>query len=287
VVTDSAELVSVGVDYVTATQIISGGRTGLQTAASQWLDSERRAGNDVREFASHGYIGLHAGSVAVATNGTRLLVKLGGAEAQAHAKDLIEQADSISRLDLQTTVRIPNVRQSFAESLERRAKQHKLKHSLKYDVDLRRHDRRGKTIYLGARASERLIRVYDKGAESQLPELRDCWRAECEFHKPLSEARAAQVLKMGFDSAWVSQVVQWELSRRGIRWPALLDGAVLEQPSQALRKRSDSAARLSWLSLQVRPTIEKLRAAGLLDHALEALGLLDHKPEGTHNDGTQ
>ena len=285
-VTIDGEIISTGVDYVTATQILSGGRPQLQTLVSRWLASERDAGNDIREFNSHGYHGLAAGSVAAGTNGTRFLVKLAGAEAQAHAADLIEHADSISRLDLQTTVRLTHCPLSFAERIERAALRHKHKHQLKFDVDLRRHDRRGKTVYLGARSSERFIRIYDKGAESRLPELAQCWRAECEFHKPLSMSRATQICKMGFDDAWVSQVVSWELCRRGVRWPQLLDGAVTEQPSQTNRKRTDAAARVAWLRTQVRPTIEKLRGAGFMDQCLDALGITAEELKGWANAST-
>lgn len=286
-VTNEHTIISTGVDYVTATQILNGRTSRLQISAAEWLDSERRAGNDVREFTAHGYSGLHSGSVAVSTNGARLLVKLAGTEAQAHAAELIGQADSVSRLDLQTTVRVDQCPLSFAERMERAALRYKQKHHLKFDVDLRRHDRRGKTVYLGARTSERLIRIYDKGRESQLPELSDCWRAECEFHTPLSWSRASQALTMNFDGAWVSQVVQWECGRRGIRWPAQPDRTVNVQPLETLRKPSSADRRISWLRSQVRPTIERLRDAGYLDQALEALGL-DHGAIGAmdHDSGS-
>lgn len=272
-VPSESKIISVGVDYVTATQITNGRTTDLARAAAEWLDAERRAGNECREFTSHSFSGLWAGCVGVGTNGTRLLVKVGGFEAHTCAEQILRQADSISRLDLQITVRMPSVPLSFAERMERACLRFKHKKSAKFDVDLRRHDRKGKTLYLGSRASERFIRVYDKGKQSQHPDLIDCWRAEVQYSKPQSFTRAHQLLQMSFDKKWIAEVVVYELSRRGLNWGALLDGAVTEQPSETFRRRSDFARALSWLNTQVRPTVDKLIDAGMEEQVLEALNL--------------
>lgn len=266
-------IVSTGVDYVTATQQTNGGSTELGRLAAQWLADAKRQGNEIREWSSHGYHGLWAGSLGVATNGARLLVKIGGLEAQEHAKEILDHADSISRLDLQSTLRIPNVASTFAERLERQARRFKKKHHANFDIDLRRHDRKGKTLYLGSRTSERFIRIYDKGAESRHPDLRQCWRAEIQYGKPLAGQRAKELLSEDMGQRWVCSVVVYELARRGISWDGLLNGAVTVQPSQALHRQSDCARKLDWLRSQVLPTVLSLIDSGYEDEVRKVLNL--------------
>lgn len=269
----SSEIVSVGVDYVTATKITSGHVTELEERATEWLYDEREAGNDICQFSAHGYSGLRAGGIAVATNGYRLLVKVSGAEAQTYAPTIIQHADSVSRFDVQATVRFSSPTLSFCERMERAAQRHKHKQHLKHQIQLLRNDVTGKTLYLGRRTSERMTRIYDKGAESQLPELAGCWRAETQYGKPLSMSRSAQFLENPSKPEWLLSVICFELVRLGIRWKALLDGSVLEQPTETNRKLTTVDQKLSWLSEQVRPSVEWLRDRGKLQEALSALGV--------------
>lgn len=274
------KLVNINVDWITATCRDGPSIRRLQTQAELWMHDELRAGNECLEWSSHGYAGLSCGSVQLGKRHDGLLVRVTGIDAQLKAPLVVQYASNVSRIDLASTVRLKVGQKWFAESCEREARRHKKKHNLVHQVELRRNTNTGNTVYLGRRISDRFIRVYDKGAESKLEEFSGCWRAECQYNNKLAWSIANDAAREEWDLAWIHNVVQAELERKGVSWFQPLERAP-NNLTQAPKKLPTNSSRLLWLEAQVAPTVQRLIESGMRDEVLRALNLSEGvKPHG-------
>lgn len=133
----------------------------------------------------------------------------------------------------------------------------------------------GDTFYLGSRQSEAYLRLYDYGAAHGTDRLGAAWRFEVEAKGRLATRWAALL-----SSSSVEQI-----AAAGLVYAAFCDRRV-EVPfeASALRGEIDTevesplAAKLEWLSTQVRPTVGRLIELGYLEEVIERLGLRDVIP---------
>jgi len=277
-----SEIVSAGVDYITGSSPGGANAVHLECVGQRWLDEERRAGNDIHEFFTHGYSGLGCGSVQLAKNGKSVFVRLSGREAYDHRAEVAKASSKVSRIDFQVTVRLKREMKSFAERVERSALSYERKHNHDLGVRLLRDSRTGKTVYLGSKRSNRMGRFYDKGAESKLPEFINCWRGEWQFGGTLSTLQAMRLLGVDDTTAAVIRIVHQESKRVGVFWPDVL-GVPLRLAQLLIPPRgpTDSTRRLMWLHAQVKPTVERELALGHRGLVMRALGLLEDNQEVT------
>lgn len=130
----------------------------------------------------------------------------------------------------------------------------------------------GDSTYIGSRSSEQMLRVYDKGAESQEPRYNGSWRWEIEFKGGRSQL-AWRELRGHLDASQsIMETVGGWLAERGI---PIGPGDCGPDCIRVIVTggTSDDPARLDWLAKAVRPTV-----AGLLDRmgkaaVYSALGL--------------
>lgn len=277
------QLIHTGIDWITATTTTTDGRERYDYFGRKWLEEEARSGNDCVEWMGHGYSGLRCGSVQYGRYNDSSLLRVTGLDADVKARPVIAFSTNVSRLDFQSTVRMVQPHETLASKFERKARSFKGKHKKAFEVELRRNDLRGQTLYLGRRQSERFIRIYNKHAESKHPFYERCWRAEVQYSGALAKLRAAQFLDSPADSLLCHETVRLELARRGIPWAHLpkrsrhvLKGVPNTVPTTDER-------RLQWLRSQVRPTIEVLLDHGRLSEVLSALSL-DEEISGGHKD---
>lgn len=267
------QLIQTGVDYVTATTTTTDGRERYDFWAHQWLNEELAAGNECREWSGHGYSGLAAGSVQYGRYGDSTLVRVSGRDADVKARQLIRLATNVSRIDFESTVRLNRDEKGLASHFERRARAHKGKHVKAFEVELRRNDVRGETLYLGRRQSERLLRVYNKHAESKHPFYERCWRAEVQYGGKLAYLRALHWSESPADSMFCHKTVELEMRRRGLPWLRLPERSHLVLKVVPVKMPTTDERSLEWLRSQVRPTVVKLLDHGKLVDVLKALGL--------------
>lgn len=182
----------------------------------------------------------------------------------------------MSRIDFEVTVLNELPSTAFLEGLERSALNYTSTHDSRKQVELRRNNKTGKTLYLGSRYSDRFIRIYDKGKQSKLPELNNFWRAEVEFHRGLAFSQARTLSSYPDEAKYVSVTVNRELSRVGIAWfPISSEPQRVPQALNPQRTQSTNEARKAWLRTQVAPTIKKLRKQTSRTELLELLGLAE------------
>jgi hypothetical protein len=221
-----------------------------------------------------------AGRVRFGRRQDGALVQLSGDFAERYIAQLGPRATNVSRVDMAVTVRPyprrPDLaRDHFDEALEfRQGRPSSARPSLTQDGD------GGSTLYLGDRASNWFLRVYNK--EAECIEARDlegaghyagCWRYELEIKGP-DALRQAQLYpaiddRPGYVQAYVHQWAE----NHGVAPLFPYDGDQKLEPG--FRRRSDRETRLRWLAESVRPAVDWLRESTDRDALIDLLGLSD------------
>ena len=119
------------------------------------------------------------------------------------------------------------------------------------------------------------MRVYDKGQESKSHPPGYRWRIEAELKREYAEAQWKSLLQAPVAETSCYASSQFWAQRCGLSWPLPTSSESLVLQPLPEQIPPDVAASLSWLRLQVRPTVERLVRAGLGAPVLDALGL-DH-----------
>lgn len=239
------------------------------------LRDEVAAGNEESPFRLYDIEGLRCGSVEYGTSYHFDMLRLSSAYAADNWTSVVQQADNVSRLDLEVTVRFTPAHPNLAELVERSLRRFKRQHNTRLEIELRRNDVKGKTLYSGSRKSDRFARLYDKGKETRLPELEGCWRLEQQIQNALALRYAQSLVSLDDpQTAIYSEVARYYRERGaslispGLMGPLELNG--IRTSSNVSRK-----TRREWLRSQVRPHVERERSAGRLIEVLEDLGLGD------------
>jgi len=111
-------------------------------------------------------------------------------------------------------------------------------------------DKPGITAYIGSRESPRVVRVYDKGAESKTRRL---WtRVEIELKKPLAERAAQEIVQFGVVEAFKMEFHDF-IPHTGLSWlddPINARGGELVQPVGRKETNTDL-----WIHETVLPVI--------------------------------
>lgn len=265
------DLVSVGVDYLTASASETKGRKALERIGEWELRKEQSRGNELSTFRLRDFEGLRCGSAEVARSENYSLVRVSSHIAYERWRDIVPMAGNVSRLDVQVTMRLTPHIDNLAERVEALMLRFKKAHNRKYQLQLVRNDVKGKTLYSGSRKSDVMARLYDKGKESKLAELAGCWRGELQ----LSDRPALMKAKQLLDSEAVEDVIVNDVAGYyAARGAVVLDSCRVRRVG-ILRPvfAQNSSDRLSWLKTQVRPYIEREISRGNLSEVLDALGL--------------
>jgi hypothetical protein len=164
-----------------------------------------------------------------------------------------------SRIDLQMTFRVSEgavpseIRDAYEEACD-----HKGVMGRPRAVKMIEERHQPQTVYIGRRASDVFVRIYDKFEESGKEEFRDCIRFEVELKgraaKQLWQRMTSESLGIGF----LMQLLKHILLERGIILPV---DAFAVYPEMTFKKEPSSVeAKLAWMSRQVAPTVKKLVA---------------------------
>lgn len=177
----SPELVHSGCDWLTATAMGGKRSNDLYNAAEFLLHEAIRRGNDKKPWSMSGFHGYKAGGVQCGNRADEVMVRLSGDYAHEYWKEVFDDADNITRFDAQATFRIRGeVGPLIARHFEQAKRLCKGKRRAP-TVSLFSTNNGPSTLYLNRRVSEVFARIYDKGAESGLAQLRGCIRYEVEY----------------------------------------------------------------------------------------------------------
>jgi hypothetical protein len=139
----------------------------------------------------------------------------------------------------------------------------------------------GQTCYVGSRVSDQFGRLYDKGAESEEEASVDpgwVWRYEVEFKsyrakKLAKQMEASAKLEKHVVSSKIGELVSMWFRGRGIVPIYNALGAGVSWVTELEARMTDDEASLNWLTVQVRPSVERLLERGRQAEVFEALGI--------------
>jgi hypothetical protein len=268
-------LVGVGVDWLTATAVETGGYQPMHSAATAIFRTQADEGNEPKPWGMAGFKGWRCGSVEIGRRNDETLVRLSSDSAYLSWRQIAQHANNISRIDLQATVLPIDGPTQTINKHRRDALADSEKTGNKKVVRWIQDNREGYTLYLGNRTSICFGRIYDKYQHSKMDHYRGCVRYEVQYHNKLAVHIASA---LGSDYRTIPRITSYisQFFRgREIR---------LEFPDKnwatysCTRRRSDAEKNLAWLAASVRPTVSRLIALGRGEEVLRALGLIDEQP---------
>lgn len=247
---------------------------------------ERRLGFKNAPFRLMGFEGYAVGRVRCGQRDGAVLLQLSGDLAEQHAAVVAFEADRVSRVDLAVTVQLAQRDPFLGESAYAQASNYRAEHPKSAMPWLVQDDDGGCTAYVGHRASDRFLRIYNKHAESvaagdaeAVTRYERCWRYELECKGGASQPTAICALAVPDRPAHIQQLLHDYCSAHGIepRFPSRGDRVLLP----GFRRRSDYYSRLSWLRKAVNPAILSMLEVGDRGEILDALGLGLERPRDT------
>lgn len=267
----SAEVVEVGIDYLTATQRDPVFRGQLYEVGKVLIEQESESGNRQRPFEWMGYEGVACGSVATGWRSDGVILRLSGRLAAEYGMIVYPLVSNISRLDLQVTARQTEPTPDLGEKAEVLLIGKRDRRGKPLNIKMVRDNGRGNTLYVGKRSSDTYGRLYDKAVESPKAGYNDCWRWEVEYksHRALYMAGALAEQAEARGSIQSTVWSYWE--DRGLRptWDQAESAPLPRYPART----TDEARRAKWLSTQVRPVVEQLAGQKGIPWVLKVLGL--------------
>lgn len=187
------ELLSAGVDWITATTSKGSSRWDMQVYA----DNQRRRFMDVGESITQAYrLGYDGWQAEGFFHGQReggSIIIASGAQAHNVFPAVAGLADNISRLDVQVTIATPEERPHLGVQAASMFKSGAPRTRRVKNVTLISSHPKGETCSIGKRSSDQYGRLYDKAAESGQGEPRSVWRYEVELKRLPAVSLAARL----------------------------------------------------------------------------------------------
>jgi hypothetical protein len=252
------------VDWISATGSSDSACAELSGLAHRVALDETERGWQRKAWALLAYAGYRCGRVAFGESDRGVLVQLSGQMAAEQAEVVDDVADRITRVDIAVTVRLDGGDlglglRTYGEVVAyRRLHPRSSRPSLIQDGD------GGCTVYVGSRQSSKMLRLYNKEAESRASQgssealhYSDCWRYELEVKAPdAGPYLRAVVFANDTPLSCAAVVFAWCLDHGVI--PAF-DTNTPRVLVPGFRRRSDLDSRALWLGTSVRPAVTWMR----------------------------
>lgn len=271
--TIQGEILEVGVDWITAVALSAECRERMEVYCVATLSDERESGNDFSPWRFAGYEGFKCGSIQYGTRFDSSCVRVSSGLANECWRRLWQDAEKVTRLDLQITMRTKLPVLKVLAMVHRCALRDSGKTKDAKKVTLIRSNDGSGTVYLGSRKSAVFGRAYIKGAESMLKHYERTVRFEVEIKGSLCHEVLRRMCAGNTELLAVAGYVCGFFDSRGC---SLEVPAVDKYTLRVCRKATDDERRLTWLSGQVRPSVESLVHRGNLIRVINSLGLSEY-----------
>lgn len=265
-------VVSVGVDWLTATAYRTRNHEQFHELGKSLLQAARERGNDVLPWKAQGYRGTKAGGVRQALRYDTHIIQLSSDDARESWRDVAALASNVSRLDLQVTFELERARPSFFREQHERASVGMKGRGRKRNLTYITSRLTGDSIYLGQRTSDIMGRCYDKGMEAKCAPRGRLIRHELEMKRDYAKRVAARLLKSSSEVADVGSLVCDYMRQQHLETAAYI---YANRESARARQTTDNARRLRWLRSSVRPSVAVLVEAGSMADVLTSLGIME------------
>lgn len=258
-------------DWLTVTQTVRDSNSSLRLLGEQLLPLAVADEGQPKIWHWHDYIGTHCGWLTFGTREDSDILQVSGPQAESVLDLVAPCATRCTRLDLCVTGYLPNVTEDIAHECHSSGLKWAEGRANPPGYTYITNSAGGRTCYIGSRTSDVFGRVYNKEAESGLPEYSGCWRWEVECKGDVADRTFTRYCGAPNRALMATELVSNYFIRRGVqpRFRVFNSGLRL----RTIRPRTDLASRLHWLASQVAPAVRKLCAAGYESQVLQALEL--------------
>lgn len=256
------------VDWATFTSRTREGEAMLHEAFNDMMP---HLDEEPREWQWMGYYGLSGPGLACGSRADGTILRASGSWSNDIVWALPKAKDiRPSRVDLQATIKTEHYQADLAETIYNHRDDYASGRKRVPTFTLTVNTDGGATLYAGKRTSARMLRVYDKYAESKFNlEWENCWRYEVEF-------------KGNWASGWWNDITSQKIGLEDT--PAIVHRHSEDLCVPALWNRdgdgkvSFTSARvqtdqgvLEWMRAQVSPSVARLIDKGKEDEVINAL----------------
>lgn len=243
--------------------------------ATHALEVVAKEGHQVVPRRMLGFEGLSAGNCFVGQNETHTYAQFSGSYADMAFEYVMHPKVHVSRIDLQSTVKLVIMDKNIAKGAYREATlaNKSLPESRRRKLWIIVGSDGGDTFYLGSASSEQRGRLYNKEVQSEDILYSRCWRYEVVFKNDLGSAIAREIPEAPDNrAAFCNAAVKAWYQRRGVLC-ALLGGSTDLILPIIRTKPTDIERKMHWIAKQVYPTVAYLCEQGYRDTLLVLLGL--------------
>jgi DNA relaxase NicK len=210
----------------------------------------------VKDASWFGYYGWRFEHVFFGERQGQWCIMLSGWAADRYAHAFADVGARASRLDLQATFYEEHISEEISREYDRACLfKPPTGHPPAVTV-LRGRNHDYQTLYVGRRASETFLRVYNKWEESKDPYYRNGIRYEAELKGQQARTACGKLESEGWAYTVILGLLKGYLAYRGVDCPFLddTDAVVLRKT----RVSTSTEGKMSWLLTQVSPTIQAL-----------------------------
>jgi len=291
----------VNIDYITTTAVERLAAKRLASFGRHCVTEEANRGAKLKVWRVSGYRGLQADHAAFGIRRDGAIIKLSGRAAAEYWEQASLLGTNTTRLDLQVTVFPVDGPTTWLRRHYEQVRKRKLGRGRPFKYKLFVGPSGPETLRLGTNQSDRWMRVYDKGLQSKLPKYEGTLRYELQLNRSqalsmvqqlsatefqqseifrhVEEFASARLTRLAFSAdTWLESVGASSSPRLAHAGPSkvpTLAGSLPPGSTNSLKEEDEAYRKLTWARACLRPTIERLIAAGLLGEVLEALGIMD------------
>jgi hypothetical protein len=264
------EIVSSGVDWITATQHLTKRKQAFRDIGETLMRADAGEHYRLTPAKRFGFIGYTGDRYFYGTRGKEVLLMVSGSRADMLFSDIVREASNISRVDVQVTVYTGSDRPNLAKHGYAHLVRDASARGRKSSVTLITKQPTGDSLLIGSRRSDCYARLYDKGVESKKAEAKTLWRYEVEFKRRLASRIATHLASDPHTATASARVIHEWYTRKGLE--PFYEAVSLSQIALFRIDRTDRDI-LEWFRSTVSKSI--LRAAGRygLPAVLESLKL--------------
>lgn len=273
---------STGVDWITVTTSEEEHGAALYSLFLAYAKSARNKSNLVESWQDRHYVGQQTEGIVWGYSQINkgYIMRATGAAADVLWQEMYQASQRVTRLDLQSTVILPRAEPDYVATRHAAALAARGEKKIP-KIDLYDGSDGADTLYIGSRYSAFFGRLYDKAREANLGDwsLDRVFRYEVQITKhngDFGTEVARQLHEMAEDGKSITAAIRrflndWFSDRYTPTDIPVQNGTELKLPVYV--PQTSNQKRLEWLHKQVRPTLQKLMAAGLAVEALEALSI--------------
>lgn len=261
-------------DWLTVTARTGQGATVLQGRVKTWVERRSGEGYQVRPWRWQSYEGQIVDGISWGVRPTDTIIRLSGECAFRHAPTAFQWSTNVSRLDLQVTLQEPLLQRQWSDIAMSMAGIDARVQSGMTETRLIHNTPSGSTCYIGSGRGDRLMRVYDKTAESDGAYPPGCWRWEIEYKRNRAIRVAERMANQRWLPAAALDVVRQAWNDYRVAIPC--EGIPMDWRDTSPRTETTDERRLEWLRTSIRPMMTGLLEAYDQQTLLEAVGLDDY-----------